>query len=327
MDLTGLFSLGVGLEIEFCQGEVILEDVLVQDGQGYGHVLVRDSGAVFAAGLQVSGVMTHVTFPLRPIPIHIEGSSVSFFDLIVTGGGTYECLRIEDGSTVVLAGPKLTGVAGRDSSGCICDPDGGVGGAAMTIADSDVWITGVSPQFVRGGPGGQGSSCGVGGNGGLAVTGSSQLVAAPAVLIQGGAGGSGGLGSGSAGLDIDGSADRSQQLPLLTLNDALEVGGSGLLAVGGHPAGPAPLTVVLIFSTQGGFAPFGPLDGPPLSALFVPPFALVLGTTNAAGTLVLPFTVPMDNQLLGVPVHAQAGVLDPNGADYLSNVVVRSIRG
>ena len=51
----------------------------------------------------------------------------------------------------------------------------------------------------------------------------------------------------------------------------------------------------------------------------------VSSTTDSAGDITLPLTIPTNDVLDGFPVHVQAAVVDPLGPAYLSNVVVRVI--
>lgn len=327
MDLVGVFANGVALEVEFCSGEVILEDIAISEASGRVQLLIHACDRVFATDLAVTGAGTRITFPARPIPVWIQTSQVALTGLQVQGGGASENVRIEAGSEVVVAAPRISGATGVSSGGCIFDPDGSLGAAGMVVSDSRVMVVGTSIHFIRGGDGGEGSPCGFGGDGAAAlrILGSSEVSVSSRVSLAGGSGGGGGSGPGNPGASAVGPVDTSSDIPSLTLTP-LQVGGPATLTLSASPFAAGPLPVVLLISAEGAFASAGPLGGPPLSVVLSPPSRLLVTATDAAGFLSLGAPLPADPALAAFPLHLQAGVFDPAGPDGLSNVVVRSVR-
>jgi hypothetical protein len=69
----------------------------------------------------------------------------------LNGGGTFESVRIEDCSSVVLSGTEVVAVAGWNSGGCLSDPDGGLSDVAAVVTDSSLVITGIEGDSLAGG--------------------------------------------------------------------------------------------------------------------------------------------------------------------------------
>ena len=129
---------------------------------------------------------------------------------------------------------------------------------------------------------------------------------------------------GAPGNANEGPVDRTQALPYLDMSPA-NLGANVTMTVDAVPAGGSRLTVFLVASGLGNFSTFPPFGGQFLLVSLAPPIVRIAGTANASGALTVIRVVPPDPSLQGFAVHVQGAVFDPDGPNYLTNVVVRGV--
>jgi hypothetical protein len=303
-----------------CQGEVVLENVLIYMDTWGAHnrrLLIQSCANVAVVDLQVETWSYPNSTPRDEGTVQVFASQARISNsLIQAGTGFRQAAGIEvRDSTLILS---TTDVFGGNGDSCVYGStlDGGDG----IIADnSQVMAIGSVDNLIEGGYGGSGYECGQGGEGGAGFRGYSALVSL--VTVEGGKGGSNGPFSGYAddGPDWDGDLTRLDVIPYLTMTGDLQPGDSVDITLRTVEAGLAALAV----SSETGFLVDKSKVGPPLSVipggLFL---VLPIGHVDSDGTRVVTCTAPADPQLVGFRLHVQGAVVSSTTI-YLTNALSR----
>ena len=342
------------VRVDFCQGEVILEDLrLYRENRPHFGVVhptaltVKDSANVSVDGLVVedNGEPVGVSYDLPNPAVVLIRSRVRISDSWIEGqdgaeglpdpfsyygwigrkgGRGLACFE----SDVVIARTDIHGGDGGFGGG---DPvfgtsisgDGGVG---LLSISSELLILGREEHVIRGGDSGptdDGCRYNLPGDGGTGL----ELVDGPATvsrvqLIGGECGGGTGRCSCNDGAPFLGTVERTPRLVNLEVTTQLDLGDRYLVEVDGQDAGVA----LLVISNAGGWRVMPGFLGPRLSALPQQTFRLVpLGRTDATGDLVWTGKLSSDASALGQSWVFQVAVFGHAGTNFLSNAVTRVV--
>ncbi|MFO0981452.1 MAG: hypothetical protein U1E76_06805 [Planctomycetota bacterium] len=320
------------LEVTDCAGEVVIEDISVPNKESYhSHGGRSELKISHCDNVSVNGFVNQFVFGAPQFPtVSIDHSQVRMTDVSITGetdyGGSGGNAFLVTDSFLVLANPHVSGASGEKETGA----PGGDG--VYADLHSLIIVLGDATDSITGGGGGDShyespwGYVGPGGDGGdglhcVVRDGESSVALVSKVGLSGGGGGKGDP-NGNGGQAFTGDVTRNDVMPHLALTTDLVPGGSGVLTLHNVVAG----SFLILVATQGGFLPVGGIIGPPISAvpggLFL---AVPLPHVGADGSLDLPFVLPNDPDLRGLPLELQAVLLGDDALVYSTQAIARVI--